>query len=115
VRSDPDPDPDADDDDSTGSITQAPAATIPVEIGEPSAFELPVSVPIPEERPPIISPRRVKSRTESRLIRTHHGRRTTAQAQNGTKNEPPPLSRFFETIFGGQKMAPGSGANTANR
>jgi len=108
-----DPDPDADDDDSTGSITQPPSATIPVEIGEPSAFELPVSAP--DEKPPVISPRRVKSRNESRLIRTHHARRTTAQAQTGTRTEPPSLSRFFETIFGGQKTPPSSGANTANR
>jgi len=108
-----DPDPDADDDDSTGSITQPPSATIPVEIGEPSAFELPVSAP--DEKPPVISPRRVKSRNESRLIRTHHARRTTAQAQTGTRTEPPSLSRFFETIFGGQKTPPSSGASTANR
>jgi hypothetical protein len=103
------PDPDADDDDSTGSITQPPSATIPVEIGEPSAFELPVSAP--EEKPPVISPRRVKSRTESRLIGTHHAHRTTTPA----KTETPSLFSFFEAIFGGQKTAPSGSTNTANR
>jgi hypothetical protein len=104
-----DAEPDADDDDSTGSITQPPAATIPVEIGEPSAFELPVSAP--QEKPPVISPRRVRSRNESRLIRTHHARRATTLA----KTETPSLSSFFETLFSGQKTAPNIGANTANR
>jgi hypothetical protein len=107
-RSDPDPDAD---DDSTGSIMQPPSATIPVEIGEPSAFELPVSAP--EEKPPITSPRRVKSRTESRLTGTHHARRAT------TPPKTPPAVGFFETLFGGQKTTPtptpGSSANTANR
>jgi hypothetical protein len=107
VRNDPDPDPD--DDDSTGSIMQPPAATIPVEIGEPSAFELPVSAP--EEKPPVISPQRVRSRNESRLIRTHHARRTTTPA----KTETPSLFSFFDAIFGGQKTAPNIGASTANR
>jgi hypothetical protein len=109
-----DPDPDADDDDSTGSITQQPSATIPVDIGEPSAFELPVSVPIPEERPPVISPRRVRSRNESRLTGKHHARRASTPA----KSETPSLSNFFETIFGGQKTTSSaipSNANTANR
>jgi hypothetical protein len=108
VRNDPDPDPDGDDD-STGSIMQPPAATIPVEIGEPSAFELPVSAP--EEKPPVISPQRVRSRNESRLIRTHHARRTTTPA----KTEAPSLFSFFDAIFGGQKTAPNIGASTANR
>jgi hypothetical protein len=105
-RSDPDPD---DDDDSTGSITQPPSATIPVEIGEPSAFELPVSAP--EEKPPVVSPRRVKSRNESRLIGPHRGRRVTTPA----KTETPSLFSFFEAIFGGQKTTPSSNTNTANR
>jgi hypothetical protein len=39
---------------------QPPAATIPIDIGEPSAFELPVATP--EEKPPVIrTPLRVKS------------------------------------------------------
>jgi hypothetical protein len=111
-RSNPDPDAD-DDDDSTGSITQPPSATIPVEIGEPSAFELPVSAP--EEKPPVISPRRVRSRNESRLIGTHHARRATTPARNGTKTETPSLFSFFEAIFGGQKTTPNGSTNTANR
>ena len=58
-----DTDPDADD--TTGSIMQPPAATIPIDIGEPSAFELPVAVP--EEKPPVIrTPLRLKSDNENR-------------------------------------------------
>jgi hypothetical protein len=102
-------DPDADDDDSTGSIVAPPSATIPVEIGAPSAFELPVSTP--EDKPPVISPRRVKSRNESRLNGAHHARRAAAPA----KTEAPSLFSFFETLFGGQKTAPNIGASTANR
>ena len=45
-----DSDPEADDE--TGSIVQPPAATLPIDIGEPSAFELPVATP--EELPPVI-------------------------------------------------------------
>ena len=108
-----DPDPDDDDDDSTGSIMQPPSATIPVEIGEPSAFELPVSAP--EEKPPVVSPRRVKSRNESHLIGPHHGHRTTTRAKNESKTETPSLFSFFETIFGGQKTTPSISTNTANR
>jgi hypothetical protein len=58
-----DTDPDAVD--TTGSIMQPPAATIPIDIGEPSAFELPVA--LPEEKPPVIrTPLRVKSDNENR-------------------------------------------------
>jgi hypothetical protein len=42
---------DVDPDDETGSINVAPGTTIPIEIGEPSATELPVT-PV-EERPPV--------------------------------------------------------------
>jgi len=55
-RSDSDPEAD----DQSGSILLIPAATIPIEIGETSSFELPVAAP--EEQPPVIkTPRRVKS------------------------------------------------------
>lgn len=57
--------PDADD--ATGSIVRRPAATIPIDIGETSAFELPVG-PQEEEKPPVIlAPQRVKSHNESEL------------------------------------------------
>ena len=58
-------DPDAGD--ATGSIVRQPAATIPIDIGETSAFELPVGPP-EEEKPPVIrAPQRVKSHNESWL------------------------------------------------
>jgi len=96
TRTDADPDPE---DDTTGSIVQPPAATIPVDIGEASAFELPVVAP--EERPPaIITPQRLKSRNESRLrARTH-------RARAAVKTQQPGQVDFFQALFGDQKNAP---------
>lgn len=107
-RTDTDPDPD--DDDNTGSITQTPSAIIPVEIGEPSTFELPVAAP--EERPPVIrSPQRVRSRNESRLHGAHHARRAAA------KTVTPPPFNLFDALFGAQKyqQTPTVSANTGTR
>jgi hypothetical protein len=56
---------DTDPDDDTGSINEAPTATIPVEIGETSATELPVSRA--EEKPPVVKkPERAKPLTQIR-------------------------------------------------
>ena len=73
-----DTDPDAVD--TTGSIMQPPAATIPIDIGAPSAFELPVAVP--EEKPPVIrTPLRLKSDNENRNpSSTNRPRASTAAA-----------------------------------
>ena len=74
-------DPDADDE--TGSILQLRPATIPIDIGEPSAFELPVAAP--EEKPPVIrTPQRVKSHHESRLRGVSHKRHAKARRQTGS-------------------------------
>jgi hypothetical protein len=55
----------AEPDDETGSITGMPGMTIPIEIGETSSTELPVTAP--EEKPPVIrTPERVKAPEESR-------------------------------------------------
>ena len=71
---------DPDVDDETGSILQLRPATIPIDIGEPSAFELPVAAP--EEKPPVIrTPQRVKSRNESRLKGVSHKRRAKARVK----------------------------------
>ncbi|HEY1311660.1 MAG TPA: hypothetical protein VGF02_11985 [Pseudolabrys sp.] len=101
-------DTDPDDDDQTGSVVQTPAATLPIDIGETSTFELPVVTP--EERPPaIMTPLRVKSRNESRLRAIHHARRTRAPVSV----TPAPLN-FFDYLFGIQpaKQPLKVGANT---
>ena len=100
-RSDTDPEAD----DQTGSIVQPPAATIPIDIGETSSFELPVAAP--EEQPPAI---RVKSRNESRIRGAHHARRSKTPG----KSETPATFNLFEPLFGEQKsrQKPKVGANT---
>ena len=78
-RSDADPE----DDDETGSIVQPPAATIPIDIGETSSTELPVTAP--EEKPPVIrTPERVKSRNESRIKRRAARAPRQGAGQTGT-------------------------------
>ncbi len=92
---------DPDVDDETGSILQLRPATIPIDIGEPSAFELPVAAP--EEKPPVIkTPQRVKSHHESRLRGASHKRHAKARAK------PDPYAQFdlFKAIFGDQKFTP---------
>ena len=70
---------DPEDNDDTRSIAQPPAATIPIEIGESSLFELPVAAP--EEKPPVArTPQQVKSRNESRVKGVPHARRARAPA-----------------------------------
>ena len=100
-RSDSDPEAD----DQTGSIVQPPAATIPIDIGETSSTELPVTAP--EQQPPVI---RVKSRNESRVKGAHHTRRSKTPG----KSEPPVTFNLFEPLFGEQKtrQKPKVGANT---
>lgn len=107
-RSDTDPEAD----DQTGSIVQPPAATIPIDIGETSSFELPVAAP--EEQPPVIrTPQRVKSRNESRIRGAHHARRSKTPG----KSEPPVTFNLFEPLFGEQKtrQKPKVGASTVTR
>jgi len=54
---------DSEPDDLTGTVSDTPGATIPVDIGETSRFELPVAVP--DEKPPAAKPQQQKSPTES--------------------------------------------------
>ena len=98
-----DAEPEADDNDTTGSVAQPPAATIPIDIGAPSAFELPVNAP--EEKPPVImTPQRLKSRNESRLKGLPRPHRARAAA----KTQQPGQVDFFQALFGDQKTAPPS-------
>ena len=104
-------DTDADVNDETGSIQQSPPATIPIDIGEASAFELPMAAP--EEKPPVIrTPQRVKSRNESRLNHVSHKRHAKARVK------PDPFAQFdlFKAILGAQQFTPPAtlGANTAS-
>jgi hypothetical protein len=93
VRNDTDPDAD----DTTGSIMQPPAATIPIDIGETSAFELPVATP--EEKPPVIrTPLRIKSDNENRVSGPRSRR-----AKAAIRLEPPGPLDPYRTIFGDQK------------
>jgi hypothetical protein len=104
-------DTDPDDDDQTGSIVQPPAATLPIDIGETSTFELPLATP--EDKPPVImTPLRVKSRNESRLRAIHHAHRARAPVSM----TPTPFN-FFDYLFGIQpaKQLLKVGANTPVR
>ncbi len=100
---------DADPDDDTGSITDTPGGTIPIEIGEPSSTELPVTAP--EETPPVIrTPEQLKVPNESRNKGVGHGRRARAQA----KPKPAVTFNLFEILFGGQQAAPQTSASAQN-
>ncbi len=89
---------DAEPDDQTGSISDMPSLTIPIEIGEPSSTELPVR-PV-EERPPVTrTPERTKAPDESRKTTVRRVRRAKAPPP---KPEPAPFN-LFEAIFGGMQ------------
>jgi hypothetical protein len=104
-----DADPDVNDE--TGSILQLRPATIPIDIGEPSAFELPVAAP--EEKPPVIrTPQRVKSHHESQIKHVSHKRHAKARV----KQDPFAQFDLFKAIFGVQQFTPPPtvGANTVS-
>jgi hypothetical protein len=88
---------DADPDDQTGTITEVPGVTIPVEIGETSSTELPVTQS--EEKPPMIrKPERGKPPNESRKKGVHRALRA--------KTEPAARFNLLETLFSGQRNQP---------
>jgi len=86
------------DDDTTGSVTQTPAATIPVGIGESSSTELPVMKS--EERPPVITPERAKPPGETRRKPLHRARRRAKAAVKSTATPQPP--DLFSALFNPQ-------------
>jgi len=91
---------DADPDDETGTITEMPGVTIPVEIGETSSTELPVTAP--EDKPPAIkTPERRKAPSESRRKGMHRAR----HAKTPAKPEPAVqiILHAALSLFGGQQ------------
>lgn len=86
-RSDADPD-------ETGSINEMPVVSIPVEIGEPSSTELPVTLP-EETGPAAKSPQRAKPQRDIRR-HAHRPRHPKVTARQ-------PQLNFFELLFGGQQ------------
>lgn len=96
-----------DPEDATGSIAQPPAAAMPIDIGETSAFELPVATP-EEKAPAIMTPLRLKSRNERRVRALPRPRRARAIV----KTQQPGQPDFFQALFGDQKNAPPSNFRT---
>jgi hypothetical protein len=106
-RSDSDPD----NEDVTGSINELPGATIPIDIGETSSTELPVTQP--EERPPVMRmPERAKPPRDSKNKSAQPARRAKAKAKGVSKAasrtkqktapKPSPAAQLtlFEVLFG---------------
>jgi hypothetical protein len=96
---------DADPDDETGSINDMPSTTLPIEIGEPSSTELPVTAP--KESPPVITtPERVKTPGESRKKGVYRAR-PSAKALARIAPKPEPASPAgLDTLFGAPPAKP---------
>jgi len=96
----------ADPDDQTGSINEMPGATIPIEIGEPSSTELPLTPPV--DRPPTTrTPERVKLPTESHRKGVRHAHRPKSLA----KTDVAAQLNAFEAFFGGSQPKPKAGGS----
>lgn len=89
-RSDTDPE-------ETGAVNETPSVSIPVEIGDPSSFELPVTSQ-EESAPAVRKPEPAKPEREIRRRGAHRARhKVTANAT------PPHQLTLFEILFGGQQ------------
>ncbi len=99
---------DADPDDETGSINDMPSATLPIEIGEPSSTELPITAP-KESPPAVTTPERVKTPNENHKKGVYRSRRVRpsakALAKIAPKPEPAPPAGF-DALFGAQPVKP---------
>lgn len=83
----------ADPDDTTGTISAAPESSIPIDIGEASSTELPISKQ--EEKPPVIrTPERVKPPGETRRKPVQRARRIKPAAK-----QDPQQFDFFGALF----------------
>jgi hypothetical protein len=111
-------------DDDTGSINMAPSATIPIDIGETSSFELPVAPA--EEKPPIAKSSAV-GMTENGaaenvtpvIIHKRNVRKGSTKPAKAAEAEvplPPPfniLQAIFASLSGRQSAAAGQPAKAA--
>jgi hypothetical protein len=96
-------------DDETGSINEMASATIPIDIGEPSSTELPVTAS--REMPAAIKiPEQVKVPGEIRKKRAHRARRAKSLA----KMTPPPQHDIFETLWVSQTKPKSAGSPQAS-
>jgi hypothetical protein len=103
-----DAEPDADS--ITGSIEESQGATIPVEIGAASSFELPVV--LPEERPAIITPERARPMHDSRRKQLRRFARPKAAKP---QPQPAPQVGFFEELFGIRQYQPPTATTVLNQ
>jgi hypothetical protein len=95
---------DAQPEDVTGTVVQSPGATLPVDIGETSSTELPVSPQ--DERPPVITPERAKRPRESSAapeptkLEPNKPQRRARRAKPVAKPQATSDLSFFERLFG---------------
>lgn len=96
---------DADPEDLTGSISELPGVTIPIEIGEASSTELPVTPP-PDTPPVIRMPEQSKPLNESRSKPVQRIRRAKAVAKPAPPPETPNLFEVFFNSLQGKPQTP---------
>jgi hypothetical protein len=101
-RSDTDPE-------ETGAINEMPSVSIPVEIGEPSLFELPVTAQ-EESAPAVRKPEPAKLERDIRRRGVHRARHKVT-----TNTTPPHQLTLFEILFSGQQYQQPNGTQQANQ